>query len=294
MKTAFKWLAVAIAGVFGVLLAIGLLVPDKPVSDQQPPVGNAQPASKVAQPLPPVAAAPMVNYAPDQCLDGICIGMTAGELVAKAWRKKDVVSEGDINSQQRELMELDQKGHADLCISRQTAWGKKTQEMCNLLSRGTSNPRSYGYRGYQVPAVLEFFANQTFPVCEFYEKERAYVTGHVSTDTGNTSVQFQFDATGILRVFEINKPFSDQNAETNASIGSKLMEKHPYAVNPTLNAFGSPAGPGDTTGDASWGGTVRIKQTANQAPMIWMTAKAADSDQTNLAVCKQAKPVSVQ
>jgi hypothetical protein len=216
--------------------------------------------------------------------------MSAGELAGKTWRKKDIVGEGDVSGQQRELMETELKGHADLCASRQTAWGKKTQDLCNLLSRSTSNPRSYGYRTQQVAVALEFFANQTTPVCEFNDKERTYVLGHLPTDTGNTAVKFQFDANGMLRVFEINKPYKDQNAETNAAIANKLLEKHPYAINLTPDRHGLKS----VTGEAPWGGTVRIEQKDGQAPMIWMTAKIVDFDQSNLAVCRQAKPVSVQ
>jgi hypothetical protein len=297
MKRTLKWLAVAIVGVLGALLAIGLLVPDKPAIGQQTQEGSASPpSSAAAQPAPiaVTAAKPSYSYPSDQCLDGVCIGMSAGELTGKTWRKKDVVGEGDVSSQQRELLETEQKAVADLCVTRQTAWGKKAQEMCNLLSRSISNPRSYGYRTSQVSTVLEYFADQTIPVCEFYDKERAYALGHLPTDTGLTAVKFQFDANGVLRVFEINKAYEEQNAETSAAIADKLKQKHPYVTEPSLDAFEKPIPRGDTTGKAPWGGTVRFLEKNGQAPIIWMTGKLADFEQSNLAVCKQAKPVSVQ
>jgi hypothetical protein len=297
MKRALKWMAVAIVGILGVLLAIGLLMPDKPAADQQTPVSSASPPLNAAtQPAPIAVTTPKTSYSypPDQCLDGVCIGMLAGELAGKAWRKKDVVGEGDVSGQQRELLETEQKAVADLCVTRQTAWGKKAQEMCSLLSRSISNPRSYGYRTPQVSAVLEYFADQNIPVCEFYDKERAYVLGHLPTETGLTAVKFQFDANGMLRVFEISKAYEDQNAETNTAIADKLKQKHPYVTEPSLDAFEKPIPRGDTKGKAPWGGTVRFLEKEGKAPIIWMTAKLADFEQSNLAVCKQAKPVSVQ
>jgi hypothetical protein len=297
MKRALKWMAVAIVGISGALLAIGLLMPGKPTTGQQAQEGGSSPASSAAaQPVPIAVTAPKPSYSypPDQCLDGVCIGMSAGELAGKTWRKKDVVGEADVNSQQRELLETEQKAVADLCVTRQTAWGKKAQEMCSLLSLSISNPRSYGYRTPQVSTVLEFFADQNMPVCEFYDKERAYVLGHLPTDTGLTAVKFQFDANGMLRVFEISKAYEDQNAETNTAIADKLKQKHPYVTEPSLDAFEKPIPRGDTKGKAPWGGTVRFLEKEGKAPIIWMTAQLADFEQSNLAACKQAKPVSVQ
>lgn len=289
MKKVLKWLAISVLGVVAVLAAIGWLMLDTPQPSQQ---ANASTTPPTANPSvvqsAPAPVAPKTSYAPDQCLDKVCIGMTAGELVGMAWSKKDEITDSDINSQQRELLEYDQKAHSEKCQSKQTAWGRKSAEMCDLLSRGTSNPRSYKYRLYQVPKVLDFFENQSTPVCEYYETERAYVLGYFKTETGNTMVTLKFDANGMLRVQEISKAYNDQNAETNAAIESKLLEKHPYVANtPELRR-------NQKSGEAAWGGKVTIEKDSGRAPMIWMTAKPSDFDQSNLAACKQTKPISVQ
>lgn len=287
MKKVMKWLAIAIVVGFAALLAIGFLLPDKPDS-KTPPKVSGVPAGSAVQPAAQIANAPQVNYVPDQCLDKVCIGMSAGELVGMSWRKLDEITDNDTSSQQRELLEYDQKAHAEKCLSHQTAWGNKASEMCGLLSRSASNPRSYRYRLIQIPKALDYFANQNQPVCEFYEKERIRLIGYIKTESGDTIVTFQFDATGLLRVFEVSKAYEDQNAETNAAIQTKLLEKHPYAINsPELLR-------NQKSGEASWGGKVTIEQASGRAPMIWMTAKPADFDQANLEVCKKAKPVSVQ
>ena len=295
MKKILKWLAIAVGSTLGILLAIGMLMPDKPVSKQEAQPSGTLPASATAPPPKSVESVQKASYAPDQCLDGVCIGMTAGEIAAIDWRKKEVLKESDMNNQQREFLELDQKADADLCASRQAAWGGKAQDVCKLLARSAINRTNYGFRIHQVPVVLEFFSKQTLPVCEFYQKyDRIEVTRSLSTESGSTQVKFRFDALGLFKIFEISKGYTNQNAETNASIKSKLLEKHPYVVKPTLNPWGEPEANGGLTGVADWGGTVSIRQNNGNAPGISMTAKLAEFDQSNLAACKQAKPVSVQ
>lgn len=298
MKNLIKWSAIAVVTAFGVVLAIGLLTPDKQASSQQAQLGGTAPPSSAAPSAIPTANAPKVSYAADQCLDGICIGMLAGEQTSSAWGKKTGIPDNQLDSKLREVNEVQQQSFSEKCQSRQTSWGSKAAEMCDLLSRGASNGGIDQVRPHQTSKILNFFASQSIPVCEFDQDEKVRILGFIDTETGRTLVKFRFDTNGLLRVYEISKQYRDQNLDTSTAIASKLVEKHPYAVNPALDVFGKPKRLGrnerDVAGEAPWGGTVSIEQRDGEGVLIVMTAKATDFDQSNLAACKQAKTVSVQ
>lgn len=298
MKKVMKWLAIAVVGVFGVLLVIGFLMPDKPTASQQAQQGGTVSSNSAVQAASPAAPMLKANYAPDQCLDSICVGMAAGELTSLPWAKKNSYPESEMTSAEQARMESFQNSYTENCESKQPAWGSKSKDMCAILSRGASGIPGYGYQIHQVPKMLDYFASQTKPVCEFDSRKSIEVRGFIKTESGNTEVTFKFDANGMLRVFEIFKLYADREEEIHTGIVSKLTEKHPYAINPPLDAWGKPKSLGanerDITGEAPWGGTVRIEKKNGLPPKILMNAKLADFDQSNLAICKQAKPVSVQ
>jgi hypothetical protein len=295
MKKVLLWLIGGVVGVSALLLVIGLTATKEeksasPGAKVSAAVGNAETASPIASSKPP---APKPSYAPDQCLDGVCIGATPGELAGLEWAKKEVISDSQLNESERNLLDAHERAVTDNCVSRnEAAWGNKAKAMCKVLALGASNSRAYEYRPIQVSKVLGYFADQSTPVCEYsHDKTPISVFGSIETPSGRLNVHFRFDANGILRVQQIFKGFNDENAETNAAIEAKLAEKHPYVTNPT---FPDNRGLTDKSGEAPWGGVVRVEKKAGKAPLITMTAKAEHFDSSQLAACKQVKAVSVQ
>jgi hypothetical protein len=296
MKKILLWLIGGVVGVFALLLVIGLTATkeEKKSAADAAKVGvvasNSETASPVPSSKPP---APKPSYAPDQCLDGVCIGATPGELAGLEWAKKEVISDSQLNESQRNLLDAHERAATDNCVSRnEAAWGSKAKAMCKVLALGASNSRAHEYRPIQVSKVLGYFADQSTPVCEYsHDKTPISVFGSIETPSGLLNVHYRFDENGILRVQQIFKGFNDENAETNDTLMAKLQEKHPYVTNP--KAFDG-SGRKGFFGEAAWGGEVRIERKEGKAPFIWLTAKPQDFDSSQLAACKQVKAVSVQ
>lgn len=283
-----KWGAIALVSVFGLLLAIGLLLPDeKPTPHREPePVAAVKPANAPAEVIP----APGVNYPADSCITGVCIGASPAELLKLGWREYPTVSDRDLSNQQRELLDLAEADLMKTCVVRQKlTWGNAADEVCRVLARSSRSSILGQYRSLQTAEVLKFFAGPAKPVCQL-GKDPFTVTGHLDTDSERMEVELRFDATGSLKVYSIKKSFHGQNAETNAVILQKLKDKHPYLVvttdRYTVGEFWA--------GDAPWGGNVRLSTLQSGGPMIQMKGNEAAFDGHAVAVCQQVSPVNVQ
>ena len=271
-----KWLAVSVLLIFGVLVVIGLVLPDQ---DEQ----REKTVAKVDSKKVPTRPA-------DQCLDSLCISAGAAELLGVAWREKPTVSNSELSDSQRNLLDTEESALLELCQTKQAAhWGSKAESVCKVLVRGASNFIPYDYRPLQVKKVLTFFAENDRSVCEF-GKEPLKIVGHIQTDSGLTKAEFRFDKAGQLRVFAINKPYADQTAETNDAITAKLLAKHSYLI----EAPNSRVAERIWQGQAAWGGLVKMTQLLGAAPMIELTANQDDFSSTQQSPCQQAKSISVQ
>lgn len=297
MTKFLKWGAIALVSVFVLLAAIGHFFPDDANDEANFSRNEPDPAATVATAkqatTPPVETAPVpvVNYPADSCIGGVCIGATPAELLNLTWMERPSVSNSELNSQQRDLLDQEEATLKENCKVRQKlTWGADADELCRVLARGSRVSVLGQYRPLQTAEVLKFFSRAVKPVCQF-GKEPLVVVGRLETvESELTSVEFRFDATGSLKVYAIEKSFHGQNAETNAVILQKLKDKHPYLVvtteRYTVGEFWA--------GDAPWGGTVRLSTLQSGGPMIQMKGNEATFDGRAVTACQQVSPVNVQ
>ncbi|WP_394789624.1 hypothetical protein [Rhodoferax sp.] len=288
----FKILGITVLVLAAGFVLIGVFAPDgdKRAGDTSMPAPT--PISAPAGIASPVALAVLVPArSPDQCLDGICIGATPGELLKLQWMENEVVGDSQLNDTQKQLLDQDEQSVLERCVPRQTAtWGSQAQSVCKMLARGDRNFKSAEYRPYQTVKVLQFFDGNVPSTCSAF-KEPFEVTGYVGVREHNTQVKLRFDSAGKLRVYSIYKGFDSDGEATSKALVEKLNIKHPYlAALPKLN----PSADTEFEGTASWGGPVRMRVFRDGHPSISMAGSKANFQADQQASCNVVKPVSVQ
>jgi hypothetical protein len=282
-----KWFGISVLALLAVFIAIGIFAPDPKKESATTSASGNQPSASQSK---PVDVKPVVARPADQCLDNVCIGAAASELLNIAWAEKVGTSNSDLSESQIAMLDSEEKVITERCAASQINPGSgDAVKICKMLARGSDMPPLSTFRPLQTKKVLDFFADLNPTVCQII-KEPLTMRGNFDTGSGRTDVELRFDASGKLRVYDIFKTYKSGNSETNTAIGTKLIEKHPYLAE-VANNRGSKK---ERIGDAPWGGMVTLTEWSDSAPTIKMTAKSSDFDSSQLAACNQVANVNVK
>lgn len=282
-----KWTGITVAVLLAAFIAIGVLAPE-PVKETAATVKSSSPLSTAQSKQANLK--PEVVRPADQCLDNVCIGAYASELLNVAWAEKVGTSNSDLSEGLIATFDNQEKFIIDRCAASQVnSSADDALKICKVIARGAYLPPSSTIRPLQTKKTLEFFAALNTAVCEII-KEPLTVRGNFDIGTGRTDVQLRFDANGKLRVYEISKGFKNGTSETNSAIGTKLIEKHPYLAEVADNRGREKM----RIGEAIWGGTVTLTEWPDTAPTIKMTARSSDFDSSQLAACNKPADISVK
>jgi hypothetical protein len=292
-----KKIGLAVVLLVGIIVGLAMFLPNtkvdegrKVATENNVPSSATQTAEAtapvVAQTVPEKAAAkPAIQRAPDECIDGICIGAHPSELPALKWVQWPKDDLAGLAEMQKDLLAMEEKNTLENCVRRQDAWGNKADKLCKTLAYSSNDFAFKSYKPLQTADTIAFFSSDQPHVCPF-TKEPFYVSGYTDTPSGRNLVRMRLDSQGVMRVYSITKEFKTDNAATSTALVEKLKEKHPY-LSPEADRAKTLVG-------ATQAGTKIELNIHNNDPIVTMNASEALFDATKIAACNAAKAVSVQ